>query len=282
MSRWTSENSNGAAPEGDIYYGSNDRIKFRSVHPPTTTHHFSDFAVGAHDRRAEMSPNSQSAMENVSSKMSEKSQYFQHGKQANAFTTQRNTNFFELATAEDCIDRGAEWPLVNMQSVRDTAVINDKNSYFNLAIPDAPAFLQITHFSLEGCTWKSVEDNINRLLGGQQSDKSILKSEYNSSEFLWHCQFIDMNPCSFQIRAYIESSGQNIIIEMQRHSGSAPKFSEIYHLLRSRLMENILQNIPQNMSPTSSSQHIQYGYQQFQSLVNVPMEENYEDDVEMF
>lgn len=225
--------------KSDIYYSNNEREKYRSVEPPPASYECVNYQSTSNDACADNSTIHRACKDSFAAGQESKTQ-----NHINQVSKPRNV-FFELATADDCIDRNVRWPLLDMQPIRDAATYEQlQKTYFNLALPDAPMFLQITHFYVEGRSWTSVEENIIRTLFARQSQGLI--SEYRKLEFLWICNLAGIVNCTFQIRAYVDASGTNIIVEMQRISGSTSSFSEYYHLLRSELVST-------NLSATSSS-----------------------------
>ena len=217
--------------ENEIYYSNNGREKYRSVLPLTSTHECMDYRPIKDDGRMDASTKHLTSKGSIGSEQRSKSQNHMV-----EISNSKNA-FFELATADDCFDRDVQWPLA-VESTREAVALAPQQSYFTLALPDAPTFLQITHFYLEGRSWMSIEENILRILSSRKPHGLIW--EHRKPEFLWICSYANTIKCTFQIRAYVDISGANIVIEMQRLTGSAASFSELYHILRNDLSSTIV------------------------------------------
>ena len=218
--------------ESEIYYSNNGREKYRSVLPPTTPHECLEYRPIKYDRSIDGATKHLTSKGSVGPEQISKSQ-----NHVDVISNTRNT-IFQLATSDDCFDRNVQWPLIAMETKREAVAVAQLQSYFTLALPDAPTFLQITHFYLEGRSWMSIEENILRILSSRKPHGLIW--EHRKPEFLWICSYANTIKCTFQIRAYVDISGANIVIEMQRLTGSATSFSELYHILRNELSSTIV------------------------------------------
>ena len=219
----------------DIYYSHEERETFRGAHPPSAPHEVDHFRFERSERteRWDTAPDyrSKHGMQILS-----ESQYTYRNQKIAPIDVPIPSAHFEMATLCDCYDLSARRPLVSQHAGNSEEHGRDQNLYFSLPIPDMPIFLQLTHFYLQQRTWPSIEEQINNLLSVRAS--SDFASEYATSEFMWLCKFT-ATPCSFQIRAYVSSVGDSIVIEMQRVSGSAATFSEFYHSMRSELLRGV-------------------------------------------
>ena len=227
-----SQGLNDVDSESEIYYSNNGREKYRSVLPPTTPHERLEYRPIKYGRSIDGATKHLTSKGSVGPEQISKSQ-----NHVDVISNTRNT-FFELATSDDCFDRNVQWPLIAMETTREAVAVAQQQSYFTLALPDAPIFLQITHFYLGGRCWTSIEDDVLRILSSRKTHGLVW--EYRKPEFLWICSFAKTIECTFQIRAYVDISGANIVIEMQRLTGSASSFSQLYHILRNELSSTIV------------------------------------------
>lgn len=226
-------------PTGDIYYASYGREKYRSVHPPSAPHEVVDFRSNGSEGRERPETGGdyygqRKGMESQSSHNPQCSERRRSDEDDDALVA--NRNYFKMANIADCHDPNASWPHIDTQSMRNNKEHN-QSTYFNLPLPDMPLFLQLTHFCVKGRTWMAIEEQINSVLSSRSSTDFAF--EHRKPEFLWLCNFSSINHCSFQIRAYVDKSGENVVIEMQRLSGNALFFSDIYHTMRNEVLREV-------------------------------------------
>ena len=216
-------------PDNNIYYDTNVRETFRSVHPPSAPHEVSDVRSVMEERTETFLDHKPSKGESLSRPISNNSE------SGHLDIPIATSTHFEMATLDDCHDLRAPWPHIGAQFMRNGTI--QRQAYSNLPLPAIPMVLQITHFHVQKRTWSSVEEQINHILSAYTS--SDFAFEHRISEFLWLCDFLNSTHCSFQIRAYVDSSGDSVVIEMQRFSGNTSAFSEVYHSMRNVMLKEV-------------------------------------------
>jgi hypothetical protein len=214
------------APTNDIYYSNDEKEKYRSVHPPSNR-------------------------EEVLLTVAEKRKGFDVKKSTDVdrFTDESRENdnkspYFMIASPEDCYDRSDNSIHVNPYCSPSSAPRCRKEleenmkvySYSNDLLPDMPAFLSISHFSIQqGHNWTEIETLINHFCSNH---KPGFVYEFKRTEFLWFCSSIHSNCthyCTFQIRAFLGNCG-DVVIDMQKLDGDSSVFGGFYHALKDMLL----------------------------------------------
>jgi hypothetical protein len=215
-------------PTNDIYYSNDEKEKYRSVHPPSNR-------------------------EEVLLTVVDKLKFFddKKGTDVDRFTdeTIENDNkspYFMIASPEDCYDRSDNSIHVNPYCSSSSAPMCRNESEENMKVysysidllPDMPAFLSISHFSIQqGHNWTEIETLINSFCSKHNPG---FVWEFKSTEFLWFCSSIHSNCthyCTFQIRAFLGNCG-DVVIDMQNLDGDSSVFGGYYHALKDILLES--------------------------------------------